>query len=62
MQDLLDNAIRYQERAADCDYLADTVPNDGLRSYFRKLADDYLDMARIELKRAEQEIDHKASA
>jgi hypothetical protein len=61
MQDPLGNAIRYQERAADCDYLADTLPDDGLRAYYRKLADDYLDMARTELKRAEREIGHKAS-
>ena len=60
MPDSLGNAIRYQERAADCDHLADTLSNDGLRAYFRRLADDYLDMARSELKRAEREVGHKA--
>jgi len=62
MPDSLGNAIRYQERAADCDYLADTLPDDGLRAYYRRLADDYLDMARMELKRAEREVGPKASA
>jgi hypothetical protein len=61
MPDSLGKAIRYQERAADCDYLADTLPDDGLRAYYRRLADDYLDMARSELKRAEREVGHKAS-
>ena len=61
MQDSLGNAIRYQERAADCDHLADTLPDDGLRAYYRSLADQYLNMARAELKRAEREIDHKTS-
>ena len=61
MPDSLGNAIHYQEFAADCDYLADTLPNVGLRAYYRRLADDYLDMARTELKRAEEEVGRKAS-
>jgi hypothetical protein len=35
MPDSLGNAIRYQERAADCDYLADTLPDNGLRACLR---------------------------
>jgi hypothetical protein len=59
MPDSLAKAIRYKERAAECDKLADLAADDQIREHYQKLGDDYLVMAQTELKRAEQEAGRK---
>jgi hypothetical protein len=51
----IDWATRYRKLAEGCLKLSELASDDDLRAHFRKVAANYLAMARAEVTRAEQE-------
>jgi hypothetical protein len=50
MSDSLSKAQRYHERADECLRLAGLATDDQIRQHYRKMAEDYLTLARAELR------------
>ena len=55
MPDSLDKARRYRELAEECVKLAGLATDNQIRGDYRKISENYLVMARTELKRVRQE-------
>ncbi len=54
MPDALNRAARYRELADECLKLSERATNEEIRAHYRRIAENYLVVARAELTRAEQ--------
>lgn len=54
MPDAFNRAARYCELADECLKRSERATDDEIRGHYRKIAQDYLVVARIEITRAEQ--------
>ena len=54
MPDAFNKAVRYRELADECLKLSERATDDEIRGHYRKIAENYLVVARAELTRAEQ--------
>ena len=55
LPDSLGKAHRYRDLAEECEKLGVLATDDQIRGRYHKIAENYLDMARTELKRADQD-------
>ena len=54
MPDAFNQAARYRELADECLKRAELATDDEVRAHYRRIAENYLIVARTELTRAEQ--------
>ena len=54
MPDAFDRAARYRDLANECLKLSERATDDEIRGHYRKIAENYLVVARAEIARAEQ--------
>jgi hypothetical protein len=61
MSDSLSKAKRFRQRAEECAKLAEFTTSDKMRRHYKRIAENYLAMARAELTKAEETARNKGS-